>query len=61
MNIVTCWLPGHVVIKGNEMADSAVKTALQLPVPSNKIPHSDFKCYISKFIQDRFQSEWDVA
>ena len=56
-----CWLLGHVGIKGNEMADPAAKTALQLPVSSNKIPHSDRKCYISKFIQDRFQSEWNVA
>ena len=34
------------------MRDSAAKSALQLPVWSNKIPHSDLKCYISKFIQD---------
>ena len=56
-----CWLPGHVGIKRNEIADSAAKSALQLPASSYKIPHSDLKCYISTVIPERFQSEWDVV
>ena len=56
-----CWLPGHVAIKCNEIAASAAKFILQLSVSSNKIPHFDLKCYISKFKPDRFKLEWDVA
>ena len=58
MVIVMCWLPGHVGIKGNEMADSAVKSSLQIPMSSNKIPHSDRNCYIS-YKTNLFQSEFD--
>ena len=41
--IVFCWLPSHVNIRGNELADSEAKSALSLVITNFKIPHSDFK------------------
>ena len=32
-DIVFCWVPSHTGIKGNEKADSAAKSAFELPQP----------------------------
>ena len=45
IDVIICHLLGNVGIQGNEMADSAAKSALQLPVSSIKIPHSNIRCY----------------
>ncbi|GBM58321.1 hypothetical protein AVEN_177172-1, partial [Araneus ventricosus] len=56
--ILFCWLPGHVGIKGNELADTAAKTATtswQQP-----LPYADVKKFISHHIHNLWQGSWDL-
>ena len=51
--IVLCWIPIHIGIQGNEMVDKQAKTSLSLEPTSFKIPFSNFKPYINKYIYRR--------
>ena len=48
--IVLCWIPSHKGILGNEMVDQQAKTSLSLEPTSFKIPFSNFKPSINKYI-----------
>ena len=58
--IVFCWLPSHVNIRGNELADLEAKSALSLAITNFKIPHSDFKSNIHLYINNKCQSVWET-
>ena len=58
--IVFCWLPSHVNIRGNELADSEAKSALSLVITNFKIPHSDFKSNVCQYINNKCQSVWET-
>ena len=58
--VVLAWVPSHVGIKGNEKADTLAKEALNLEISNIKIPHTDFKPNINKFIKNKWQSVWDT-
>ena len=49
--IVLCWIPCHIGIQGNEMIDQQAKSSLSLE-PTSKIPFSNFKPSINKYILD---------
>ena len=57
-DIIFGWVPSHVGIKGNEKADSAAKSALDLP---HGVPYTDFKHLISQYIFSTWQDDWNGA
>lgn len=42
LNLVFCWVPGHVGLKGNKKVDSAAKRTLREDVIECPIPAFDF-------------------
>ena len=48
--IVLFWIPSHIGILGNEMVDQQAKTSFLLEPTSFKIPFSNFKPSINKYI-----------
>ena len=51
----------HMGISRNERADSAVKAAPQKDVSNCLISYTDAYQYISQYVRDLLQSEWDTA
>ena len=58
-DIILCWVPSHVGIRGNEKADSAAKSALGLPRAKVGVPYTDFKYLISQYIFSTWQDDWN--
>jgi len=59
--IIFCWIPSHVGIHGNEDADIAAKKSLLLSQSNLKLPHTDFRPNIKKYILSKWQSSWNSA
>ena len=59
--ILFCWLPSHVGIKGNEAADVKAKASLDLDISNFKLPCTDFKPLINRYILSKWQLSWDRA
>ena len=57
--IVLCWIPSHIGIQGNEMVDKRAKTSLSFEPTYFKIPFSNFKPSINKYILDQWQTSWN--
>ena len=60
-DIILCWVPSHVGIRGNEKADSAAKSALDLPHAQVGVPYTDLKLLISQYIFSTWQDDWNGA
>ena len=54
-------VPSHIGIRGNERADSAAKSALDLPHAKVGVPYNDFKHCINQYILSTWQDDWNVA
>ena len=59
--IIFCWIPSHVGISGNEDADEAAKSSLNLNAAKFRLPHTDFKPIINRHICNRWQASWNNA
>ena len=60
-DIMFCWVPSHIGIRGNEKADSAAKSALALPRVNAGVPNTDFKHHINQYILSTWQDDWNGA
>ena len=58
-NIVYCWLPCHIGIRGNEEADQAAKMALSQEPSAFELPFSDVKPCIKKYLHQKWQLSKD--
>ena len=59
-DIILCWVPSHIGIQGNELADTAAKSAHNNPVdPTFKIPHTDIKRSINVYTHSKWQNYWN--
>ena len=55
--IIICWTLSHIGVRGNERADSAAKSALDLTPDKSRIPYTDLKPTINKFLHTKWQ-QW---
>ena len=51
--IILFWLSSHVGIRGNEMADRAVKCALTSAMSVAGLPTSDWKQKVIRFVHNK--------
>ena len=56
--IIICWTPSHIRVRGNERTDSAAKSALDLTPDKFRIPYTDLKPTINKFLHTKWQQQW---
>ena len=56
--IIICWTPSHIGVRGNERADSAAKLVLDLTPDKSRIPYTDLKPTINKFLHKKWQQRW---
>ncbi|GBN54711.1 hypothetical protein AVEN_206941-1 [Araneus ventricosus] len=56
--ILFCWIPSHVGISGNELADNLARSAtnsFNSPVPVNEV-----KKYVKSILHSKWQAQWDL-
>ena len=58
-SIILTWIPSHIGIQGNEKADKVEKKAFPTHISNTKIPFTDLKPLINKFILKKWQKSWD--
>ena len=60
-SVTFAWIPSHVGLDGNEMADELAKQSLTSEEISDiKLPHSDYKPKIKQFIFSEWDDNWSM-
>jgi len=60
--VVLCWIPSHVGIIGNELADAAaIRSANAHCTRRLSLPARDFYRNISVYLHNKWQSSWDAV
>lgn len=59
IQIEFCWVPGHIGIEGNELADRAASACVDRTVDHNSIPATDYRVPLKRQIKYAWQREWD--
>lgn len=58
-DVVFCWIPGHVDVRGNEWAEAAVRSAVRdFPVSYRSILFRDYFTVISTRLPNCWQQRW---
>ena len=61
VNVTFLWIPSHVGIDGNDMADEYAKEGLKLPeISKTKVIHTDYRQSISNLVHKQWEADWDV-
>ena len=55
---IFCWVPSHIGISDNEKADSAAKSALDMPRVKVVVPYTDFEHHINQYVLSTRQDDW---
>ena len=59
-DIQICWVQSHTGISGNDQADKAVRSTINLTTEKKfKMPYTDFKMKINKYILQQRQQHWN--
>ena len=59
-DIQICWVPSHTGISRNDQADKAARSTINLTTEKKfKIPYTDFKMKINKYILQQRQQHWN--
>ena len=59
IDVVFAWVPSHIGIRGNSLADRAANEARKDKVKSTTTVFSDFKPLINKYVHAQWQTSWD--
>lgn len=59
MTVVFVWVPAHVGVRGNEMADRAAKEAAKSSCSKVEVNISKTESIIKKRLKERWQKEWE--
>ena len=58
--VLLAWIPGHVGICGNEMADRLAREAVKNRPINMKVPYSDLKRKVSSYVFSTWEEDWLV-